>query len=100
MARKFEALIDPAVMDRMASQEPDGPDDTDDLVSRFVDRLLEDEQRVVQSLYWASGDMKALAVEMGLSYSTVRLLKYQALACLKGMLIGWEMRGEEDGDDA
>lgn len=99
MARRFEALIDPAVMDRMASQEPVVSDDNN-LVSRFVDRLPEDEQRVVQDLYWASGDMKALAVEMRLSYSTVRLLKYQALARLKGMWIGWEMRGEEDGDDA
>lgn len=98
MARRFEALIDPVVMDRMASREP-VRSDVDDLVSRFVDRLPEEEQLVVQALYWASGDMKALAVEMGLSYSTVRLLKYQALARLAGMLTGWQMRGEEDGDD-
>lgn len=99
MARRFEALIDPVVMDRMASREP-VRSDVDDLVSRFVDQLPEEEQSVVHALYWASGDMKALAVELGLSYSTVRLLKYQALARLAGMLIGWEMRGEEDGDDA
>lgn len=100
MARRFEALIDPAVMDRMASQEPNGPDDTDDLVSRFVDRLPADERRVVQDLYWADIDMKALASDLAMSYSKVRLLKYQAHARLAGMLTGWEMRGEEDGDDA